>query len=177
MHVEVEVKLPVRNADRLRATLERVAEPLERGIYEADIYFSHPCRDLAETDEVLRIRRTSNGRVELTYKGPRSSYEPKRRPEITAVVDSFEKAAKILDLLGFRRIAEVKKRRSYYRLGQVLVSIDEVEGLGTFTELELMVPGGGHEALREAAEKLGLKWIPIREAYLDMMLGRNEKKA
>lgn len=173
MYTEIEVKLPIEDVSRLKAILERTAEPLERGIYETDIYFDHPCKDLASTDEVLRVRRTSTNRVELTYKGPKSSYEPKRRSEITTLVDDFEKIVEMLDVLNFRRIVEVKKRRSYYRLGQVLVSIDEVEGLGTFTELELVKPEGGLKALRDTAEKLGLGWAPIHRTYLDMILEKN----
>jgi predicted adenylyl cyclase CyaB len=56
----------------------------------------------------------------------------------------------------------VRKRRSLYQMGQTRIHLPEVEGLGTFLELEVVLgPGQGeHEGAMIAAElmaQLGIK--------------------
>jgi predicted adenylyl cyclase CyaB len=69
----------------------------------------------------------------------------------------------------------VKKTRTLYLIGQTRVHIDEVEGLGTFLELEVVLRQGQGEAAGKAiAENLmaefGIrKQHLISEAYVDLL--------
>ena len=141
---------------------------------EVDTYYQHPCRDFASTDEALRVR-VAGGRVELTYKGPKRVLGgAKTRIEETVEVSDAGAVDRVLRLLGFRPVARVVKRRKYYVLGDVLVTLDEVEGLGCFLEAEYSGNGGQGEAV-EAIERV-LRALGVAEkprsvkSYLELLL-------
>jgi len=168
--LEVEVKY--------RANLGKVRERVlalgfsPRGVSEeVDTYFQHPCRDFAATDEALRVRVSGRSAV-LTYKGPRVGAGAKTRVEVSTSAEPS--VVELLERLGFVKVAVVKKRREYYEGLGVLVSLDEVEGLGEFVEIEKVVAreediGGAVEELRRIASLLGLV-EEVRETYLELVL-------
>ena len=182
MASEVEAKLGLPGCGVLAEVEERLrqlgAELLEEKV-ERDVYYQHPCRDFAETDEALRIR-TSGGKAELTYKGPKRIVGgAKQRQEETVEIPDPEAMDRVLRALGFRPAAVVEKRRRYYRLGDVLVTLDEVKDLGCFVEAEYAGPRvAAEEASRrieEVLEKLGVAGYPrIYKSYLELLL---EKQA
>ncbi len=151
----------------------------EESVVEEDTYYQHPCRDFAETDEALRIRQV-DGRYELTYKGPKRVIDgSKARKEITIQLPSATQMARLLEALGFRPVAVVRKHRDYYKLGDIVVSLDEVEGLGCFLEAEYSGGGGPEEAaraIREALEKLGVSsYESTTKSYLELILESKRK--
>lgn len=132
---------------------------------ERDVYFNHPCRDFSKTDEALRLRFEDDGKVVLTYKGPREERGAiKLREEIScSVVGEVEE---ILTRLGFEKVAEVIKEREVFEKGGISVFLDRVEGLGEFVEIE------GEADLKEVAESIGIPWRPVELTYLEMVLTR-----
>ena len=112
---------------------------------EVDLYFAHPQRDFAATDEALRLRQ-KGVQGYITYKGPKIDATTKTRREIELPLGEAAGAVAawrgLLEVLGFRGVAEVRKSRRKALVSwqdrQVEVSLDVVEGLGTFVELELM---------------------------------------
>ena len=150
--MEVEAKFPYREEveERVREIAELIIEK-----YEQDVYFAHPCRDFAQTDEALRIRRDAE-EVTVTYKGPKVDSETKSREEIKLKVDDFEAAREILEKLGFKAVAEVKKLRRIYGLGEAIICLDEVEGLGKYVEIEVEAENiEVKEKVFQIAERLG----------------------
>ncbi len=177
--LEVELKLPLgEEEDAVRARIEARWGPPQARVRQEDLYFAHPCRDLAARDEAVRIRR-SGDRTFLTYKGPKESGRSKARREVELAVASFETARAFLEALGFRPVAWIRKERLLYRAGSVTLALDRVEGLGAFLELETVGPRA-HLAVLEAqvrvlARELGLD--PERQerrSYLELWL---EKEA
>ena len=169
--VEFEVKARVPE-DRLAALRERLGPPLAVEAH-LDAYHAHPARDFAATDEALRISRRAD-RVELTYKGPRLDARTKARREVTLGVADEAAAAALLEALGFRRVAEVRKTRALYEVAGFEVALDEVPGLGAFVELERQLPEG---ARRDGAEREALALLASwglsgteRRSYLEMLL-------
>lgn len=83
----------------------------------------------------------------------------------------------LLDILtkSLGRTGEVKKTRLLYRIGQTRVHIDQVEGLGDFLELEVVLRPDQTEAEgRRIAEELlaefGIKRQQlVAEAYVDLL--------
>ena len=195
---EVEVKVraahgPVR--ERLAALdAERVGR-----VSQSDTYYSAPHREFAETDEALRTRRetaadgTDGGAIDagdgadgggdaetrLTYKGPLIEAESKTREEHETAVDDPAAARGILDGLGFEPAATVEKDRERYAVGEYVVTLDSVEGLDEFVEVERTVEEADVESAREGAHALlrDLGLDPdegIRTSYLGLLLDADD---
>ncbi len=166
MEVEIKFKADRSIEDRIRKLADFVCEKVEE-----DVYFNSPIRDFRESDEALRIRRDDEG-VMITYKGPKVDAETKTREEIEIRVDDYSKAMDILNRLGFRTIRRVVKRRRIYRLGDVTICFDDVEGLGQFVEIEMKsddLESAKHKVF-EIAKKLGFDPSnSIRESYLELL--------
>src|SRR6056297_3597675 len=164
MTYEIENKFPVACLDAAAEQLRGRGAELRELIEQVDLYFGHPVRDFAETDEALRIRRI--GEVNLvTYKGPKVHAETKTRREIELPLargrEKAEQYGELLAALGFHRVAEVRKHHRSGKLAweewEVEVVLDHVAGLGDFLELEIVaeqerVPAAQSAILRLAAE-------------------------
>lgn len=183
MSFEVELKFHVPDPAAFRRRLAALAE-LGPAQTEADLYFRHPARDFATTDEALRIRRKGADNS-ITYKGPKIDATTKTRREVDLPLPPGEATAKawtdLLRLLDFTPVAEVRKTRRKARVAwrgrTVEVSLDEVEGLGTFVELELVVERDALDAARECVRtlsgELGLEHGE-RRSYLELLLAARE---
>ena len=146
------------------------AEMLSEGLME-DFYFAHPVRDFGKTDEAVRVR-SSDGRCELTYKGPRMAASPvKAREELTVAVDDGLATKRVLERLGFREFAVIRKHRTSFIHDKLRVEVDDVEGLGEFVELELVTeePSRAETLMDLARRELSLTG-PVSETYLEMLL-------
>ena len=177
---EVELKFPIADADEM--TLQLLARGAQRGgvVKQSDLYFQHPCRDLRQTHEALRLRKTDDG-LRITYKGPIIDARTKMRRELELPVgrdtSEFDQFRELLTVLGFEPVRGVEKTRAVYDLmweGRPLeLAVDAVEGLGTFLEIESMAHDSDRDAARDAilrlAENLGLK-NPERHSYLQLLI-------
>lgn len=175
--VEAEVKAPLPDPDAFR---ERLAENRARpagSVRQVDHYFNHPNRSFAETDEALRVREQS-GATRLTYKGPRLDKETKSRTELDVGIDDVDRLKAILEALGFEEVAMVVKDREMLTIEDVTVTIDDVEGLGTYAELEHVVEEDALDDAREElltlADELGLDELE-RRSYLELLLEKERE--
>ena len=180
MRYEVEMKFPVADAAALEGRLTRLGASIAAAQPELDTYFAHPGRDFAQTDEALRIRRKGPANF-MTYKGPKIDPATKTRHEIDLGLPPGEETAQawtgLLDALGFAVVGEVCKLRRKAHLDwqghRVELSLDEVERLGTFVELELIVRPEGLEAAKACiaslAGALGLEGTE-RRSYLELLM-------
>ena len=137
-----------------------------------DLYFNHPGKDFAVTDEALRLRKIDDKSV-ITYKGPKLAGFVKTRIEEETGIDDFGKVREILLHLEFKEVLVVNKKRDVYKLNDITICIDYVNGLGVFIELEIM-SGNRDWAEKELlliAEKLGLT-IFEKKSYLELLLDK-----
>jgi adenylate cyclase class 2 len=181
MKYEVEQKFPVADLPALEARLLALGATVAGPHSEIDHYYAHPARDFARTDEALRIRRGDRANS-ITYKGPKLDSTTKTRREIELVLPPDEEQMagweSILAALGFTPVGEVCKYRRKAQVAwqgrRIEASLDEVVGLGTFVELELVTESDDLDAARRCiaalAEKLGLKGSE-RRSYLELLLG------
>lgn len=174
--MEREVKLRVareEDMERIRRALSLRCLPL-RSTVQRDVYFSHPCREFARTDEALRLRVEESAgsmRAELTYKGPRAAgAELKTRYEVSAHVGDPKALESLLERLGFSRLAEVVKRRESFECEGAEVSLDVVEGLGAFLEVEVRESEEAVGPLLELLSRLGVGVEREHRTYLEMLL-------
>jgi adenylate cyclase, class 2 len=183
VNFEVEQKHRV---DDVAAFVSRLAErgiALSAPVTQSDQYFAHPCRDFAQTDEALRIRSVGDATF-VTYKGPKLNAKTKTRRELELPIDPSDvggrQFAKMLAALGFTPVSVVfKERRAFEVLhaGQAVAgTLDTVEGLGSFVELELVTDEAG---LAEAQRMVNFFALELelgpseRRSYLEMLLKRS----
>ncbi|MFD1571537.1 class IV adenylate cyclase [Halorubrum laminariae] len=187
---EVEIKVPA-DADTVRERLRRLDAERVDARRQRDVYYDAPDRDFAETDEALRLRRempisatasgSDRGRdgdetAKLTYKGPLVDEGSKTRVEHETGVGDDEAATGIFAGLGFEPAATVEKRREFWRYEGHTVTLDRVDGLGEFVEVEREVDdrsavAPARDAALDVLAALGLDGTDqIRTSYLDLLL-------
>jgi len=133
---------------------------------QEDVYFNHPLRDFSKTDEALRIRKIDE-KYFLTYKGKKVDNDTKTREEIE--ISCSKEMIIILEKLGFKKVAEVKKTRKLFLLENLKICLDDVSMLGKFIEIESN-NYEDKEKIFEILKKIGLqKKDTIRESYLELM--------
>ena len=183
MKYEVEQKFPVDDLAVLADRFDMLGATVGKPQTEVDLYFAHPSRDFAETDEALRIRQKGTSNV-ITYKGPKIDETTKTRRELELPLPAENGTAEawtgLLDLLGFKLVGEVRKSRRKAGIlwddHWVEGSLDEVEELGTFVELELVVEKTkivpAKACIASLAQALGLSQSE-RRSYLELLLARS----
>jgi len=136
--VEVEVKYPLPDPGALVRRLGELDADFVGDVRQVDTYY-----ELALAGPVsrwLRLRRETDGAAFLTFK----SWDPGADPEVMCF-DEFETEVtdvdatqKILEALGLSELIVVGKLRRRWRLGDVLIALDFVAGLGSFVEFEYL---------------------------------------
>jgi adenylate cyclase class 2 len=187
-NIEVEVKAPVNDLDAVGRTLRGMGALKLNSETQYDEYYDHPCKSYQATDEAVRIRRRIPAHttkaakteprpiIEMTYKGPRVDPKSKSRTEISLPVTDSESARLFLEHLGFRHVGTITKRRVFYEVGDATVSLDDVEGVGLFIEIEKIVTSRSEvekarDGLLVLMNELGLDpSTSIRDSYLEMFL-------
>ncbi|GAB6096848.1 class IV adenylate cyclase [Desulfatiferula olefinivorans] len=169
--LEIEIKAWCPDLAPVRDILKTLGAVYRNTCREEDRYYNHPARDFSRTDEALRLRRVGET-VTLTYKGPKLSRASKARVEKETGVDNGDEASDILELLGFKASGTVTKTREGFDLNGITVCLDQVDGLGSFVELEKK--GDDLEAVEQElltlAGRIGLDRFE-RRSYLELILG------
>ena len=180
MRYEVEQKFPVPDMAVVQKRLAELGTAVAPSQIEVDLYYAHPAKDFALTDEALRIRSTGAANC-LTYKGPKIDRTTKTREEIELALpggpQGYAEGRRLLEALGFRPVAEVRKHRRKAKIAwqgrEVEASLDEVDSLGAFVELELIASADELEPAKETilqlAASLGLSGSQ-RRSYLELLL-------
>jgi adenylate cyclase class 2 len=183
--LEVEMKFPVESFAALEARLAEWRAAADPPRQDADQYFNAPDRDFARTDEALRLRRIGPANY-VTYKGPKLDAQTKTRTEIEVPLAPGDSAAEgfaqILVNLGYRPVMVVRKKRRTFHLERdgfpVEICLDEVEGLGTFAEVEIVAPDERLEAARAVLMRLASELeltASERRSYLQLLLTKAGK--
>jgi|SRR5208337_2117291 len=176
--LEVELKVRIPSLDPVREELTRKNAQFRGRVHEHDIYYNAPHRDFALTDEAVRVRYTDD-RAVVTYKGPKiRKYGLKAREELNFAVESGEGFETMLARLGFTRTTEVNKWRENYTLGTASISLDTVEELGTFAEIEVIARDENENptaTIEEIAKEIGADGEPILESYLELLLAKRAR--
>ena len=180
MKFEVEQKFPVEDVADVENRLVSAGATFSDAVVQVDRYYAHPSRDFAQTDEAIRIRQVGESNF-ITYKGPKIDATTKTRKEIELPLhNGAEHAgdwASLLDVLGFSPVAVVRKQRRHAHVAwhdaEVEVALDQVEGLGSYVELELSADDAALDAaksnLQSLADELGLSGSEQR-SYLELLL-------
>ncbi len=173
MSKNVEIKARLRN----RTTVEElVSERADHGpelIVQEDVFFN--C-----DDGRLKLRALADGRGELIFYRRVNAEGPTESEFLKAPTSDPGAMTTALDAaLGTAGV--VRKRRTLYLVGQTRVHLDEVEGLGHWLELEVVLePGQSADDGALVAHAL-MGAFGVREddlearAYIDLLAGPAEE--
>jgi len=165
----VEIKARVKEIEKVEARIYELTESLGTILLQEDTFFRVPTGRLH-----LRVVDSNPNGVLIHYErsdvsGPKSS---------ECVLTPVEDAAAIRETLSraLGVLGRVEKHRRLYIYGQTRIHLDDVSGLGSFIELEVVLEDGQTtEEGTKIAENI-MKKLDIRQedlvtgAYMDLLL-------
>jgi adenylate cyclase, class 2 len=173
--LEIELKVRIPSLDPVREQLMRKNARSCGRVHEHDIYYNAPHRDFAVTDEAVRVRYTDDHAV-VTYKGPKiKKFGLKAREELNFAVESGIAFETMLVRLGFTRTTEVNKWRETYKMDTATITLDSVDDLGTFAEIEIIAENEADNPtalIEKIAHEIGANGEPILASYLELLLDK-----
>ena len=143
--IEVEVKAKIESFSEMEEKLDKIGAIKTKKEFQEDIYFNSPVVDFAQTDEALRIRTTKENdktNIFITYKGPKIDKQSKTRREIEMGIEDSQKCSDIFEEIGFKKVRTVRKNRQYYAFENFEISLDDIEGLDPYMEIEIALSDG-----------------------------------
>lgn len=167
MPANIEIKARARNFEAIKTRAEGLSDTPLEVIPQEDIFFNVPQGRLK-----LRILAPNQGQL-IYYTRP-DREGPKRSDYHIAYTADPANLKRVLELAyGVRGI--VKKTRYLYLVGQTRVHLDDVQGLGQFMELEVVLHEGQGDAEGQAIAEslmasLGVERSDLLEgAYMDLL--------
>ncbi len=170
MPANIEIKARVADLDGLRRAVLSCSDQPVQILDQEDVFFNG-------ANGRLKLRIFPDNRGELIQyersdqSGPKqSSYAIARSSDANQFRDVLERA--------YGELIVVKKRRELYLCGQTRIHLDEVEGLATFMELEVVLerdqsPAEGETIARDLMARLGIAEVDLVTcAYADLLLNR-----
>lgn len=186
--IEVEVKLPVSGLEKVRRILTGEGFTRKHFLREEDHYFDLADGQIRKRGEAIRIRKTTDllsGETEslVTFKGKKTDKVSMTRKELETGIQDADVMHGILEALDYQEVppAVIKKRDELSR-GEMNACLDEVEGLGSFLELEIVLDESDDQEaalgkIREVLKKLGYDLTDtIRTSYLTLLQRKMEEK-
>jgi len=169
MPSNIEIKARTRDFEEVRRRAELLSDTSVEVIPQEDIFFNTEKGRLK-----LRVLALNLGQL-IYYTRP-DQQGPKRSEYHLYETPDPENLRRVLELAyGIRGV--VKKTRYLYLVGQTRVHLDDVEGLGQFMELEVVMGEGQGEAEGQAIaeglmSRLGVGRGDLLEgAYMDLLEG------
>lgn len=152
--MEIEVKAKLRDQDAALKKLGALGCDLSDVKTQDDTVWverTGTLDDFLSNKVFLRIRVQGDGTVLMTAKSPKgkTGNESLVKREHEVAVDSADEARKILGLMGLHEAVRIVKRRRTAHYDGYEVCIDEVEGLGSFIELEKITDDGDAARIQE----------------------------
>jgi len=171
MPSNIEIKTRVKDPFQFRQVAEKLSNHQET-IQQEDTFFASPRGR-------LKLRCFLDGIGELIYYERADETGPKQSQYwISRTQDPQSLRITLSNALG--TVGVVRKTRQVFFVGQTRIHLDEVEGLGTFAELEVVMQAGqtvedGTSIARELMQKLNIDEADlINGAYIDLI---NQRQA
>lgn len=178
-NIEIEIRIKLNSPDLFMEWLKKSAEQIKTA-EQTDIYFDPPHKSFIvvdsegykNADEWLRIRISQN-KNEICYKYWHTDKETGKSThadEIETTIGDPEQILEILERLGFKQTAKIKKHRESWQYGDFRFDCDDIENLGFFVEIEfngeIDDPAKGKQKIFDLLNEIGLKdWRKIKGGY------------
>ena len=168
-NIEIKARLP--DARRFRERVEAVASEGPWTIDQDDTFFACP-------DGRLKLRDFGNGSGELIFYRRADQAGPgESEYRITPTDDPAGLRSVLADALGI--VGRVRKRRVLFLADRTRIHLDQVEDLGDFMELEVVLADGESSSVGQAEAAVLMRRLQIREedlvevAYVDLLADRS----
>jgi adenylate cyclase, class 2 len=158
---EIEIKAVLKDKGAVMKKLQGLGCEFSKPIHQDDAVYVERVGDLKtflSNSVFLRIRVNDNSQVIFTAKqrtGPLVAIEHE------TIVNSAEELREILFMMSYKKAVEIRKERQVAHYKDYEICIDEVEGLGSFIEMEKLSTDENVEEIQEEMfvffESLGIK--------------------
>jgi len=168
---EIELKFEIKDARAIKSKIKNIGAKYKGKYQQVDLWFDTKDGRLRREGKGLRIRQ-ENEKAILTLKTELVCDRVREAEELELELSDFETALGIFKKLGFKICSEIRKERRDWKLGNLKVSLDKVEGLGIFLELE-----GSRREIEQVIKKLGLESSQrITKHYMMLKEERENKR-
>jgi adenylate cyclase class 2 len=177
---EIEIKVRVQDRQQALAALEKMGIRLGEPKKQHDVVYSRPgAGDNDPGENWLRVRTENDSRVIFTLKRAVTGELDSIEHEVT--VDSAEELTAIIGYLGYELFSDLTKVRQKAQYGNIEVCFDEVPGLGTFMEAEMLCTEDVDNVAVEAElwqlfEQLGLSKADQETSGYDVLMRKLEQE-
>jgi len=166
MNIEIEIKVKIEGFEEIKGKLFKYGK-FKKSIKQIDEYYIPYHRDFfaqkPHPTEWLRIRINPD-KVVFEYDrsiNKKADGEQECAEEYETEIFQPDEFRKILGFLNFKKVITVDKKREYWDCGDFEISLDDVDGLGFFVEVEAKGnfennAKAKHECIK-FLEKLGVK--------------------
>jgi len=167
MPANIEIKARVRDFALFESRATSLSETYPQVIPQADTFFNVPRGRLK-----LRQLGPEEGQL-VFYERPDQAGPKRSNYMVASTSEPGAVKAALAAALGIRGV--VRKTRLLFIVGQTRIHLDEVEGLGYFAELEVVLRPGqedadGQAVAEELMRRLGIEKEDLLEAaYMDML--------
>jgi predicted adenylyl cyclase CyaB len=163
----IEIKARIESVESLMPLVARIADEGPTVIFQDDTFFSCPAGR-------LKLRAFSEHDGQLIFYQRSDSAGPKESFYVISPTSSPETLRQALSL-AYGVVGRVRKQRTLFMVGRARMHLDQVDGLGDFLELEVVLADGeqqtcGMAVANELLEKLAIPQSQlIDKAYVDML--------
>ena len=168
----VEIKARLTHVEEQRSRAAQLADAPPEVIKQEDVFFNVP-------QGRLKLRFLSPTHGQLIFYQRSDQMGPKLSMYEWVDTDQPHQLKAVLEA-GYGIRSTVRKTRHLYKVGRTRIHIDDVESLGDFLELEVVLsdseaPGVGEHEARELMQKLGIAETQlVKGAYVDLLQRHNE---
>ena len=142
---EVEIKYYLKDDNKLLKIIDELQMEKTTTDIEIDEYFTDIDEEFIRNRTCLRIRRTNNIKMELTFKGKSKVLDnlyAKNESNLPIDINYHDNLVSFLNYLGFKKYVEVNKKRTTYTKAidnlTYNIMLDEIKNAGKFLELEIL---------------------------------------
>ncbi len=167
MPTNIEIKARARDFNAVRLRAEALSDTPVQVIPQEDTFFS-----VGQGRLKLRVRKPDPAQL-IYYERPDQGGPKRSDYSIFETQDPESLKQTLGHALGIRGV--VRKTRYLYLVGQTRVHLDDVEGLGQFMELEVVMRPGqpdadGQAIAQDLMHRLGVEPSDLLEgAYMDLL--------
>lgn len=188
MNNEIEIKVVLKNRNKVLRFLKKNAKKIADKA-QKDIYFVMPNANFFEEKPVTRyLRVRSQGKEDCSFDYHVCHIDKQGNllwtKEYEVGICDSNMLAQILKKLGLIDVVVVKKARAVFQFNKFKISVDQINKLGSFIEIEFSTKERVTKAKSEIIKKecylvletIGAKWEQAPKlGYPDLLLQRNKK--